>query len=544
MRGDGLEVGDIGEVQGDTRSPGVVAGGDDGGGAGRKQDAGVVGGRGGIERDASSERCGDRVGVGDGARGGHGNFFVHGTGSGGADGMRGDGVGVGDIGEVQGDTRIAGDVAGGDDGGGAGREQDTGVVGGRGGIERDASTERCGDRVGVDDGARCQFGACQELGTGSAWAHGMRGDGVGVGDIGEVQGHARSPGDTTTVDYHGRAGRECDAGVVGGRGGIERDASTEPTGDRLGVDDDARGEHGACEEHWTGSGGAHGMRGDGLGVGDIGEVQGDTRDPGDAAASDDGGGAGRERDAGVVGGRGGIERGASTEPSRDRFGVDDGARGGHGACDAYGSGSGGAHGMRGVGLGVGDIGEVQGDTRSAWYAADGDDGGGAGREQDAGVVGGRWGIERDASTEPSGDRVGVGDGARGEHWAFAQHWTGSGGAHGMRGDGLGVGDIGEVRVDTRSLGNTAVGDDGGGAGRERDAGVVGGRWGIERDASTEPGRDRLVVFVGARGEHGACEEHWTGSGWANGMRGHGVGVGDIDALQLVARGTGITADGD
>ena len=72
MRGDGVGVGDIGEVQGDARSPGDTAAGDDGGGAGREQDAGVVGGCGDIERDASSERCGDRAGVGDVARGGDG----------------------------------------------------------------------------------------------------------------------------------------------------------------------------------------------------------------------------------------------------------------------------------------------------------------------------------------------------------------------------------------------------------------------------------------------------------------------------------------
>ena len=51
--------------------------------------------------------------------------------------MRGDAVGIGHIGEVPDDARSAGDTAGGDDGGGAGREQDAGVVGGRGGIERD-----------------------------------------------------------------------------------------------------------------------------------------------------------------------------------------------------------------------------------------------------------------------------------------------------------------------------------------------------------------------------------------------------------------------
>jgi hypothetical protein len=43
--------------------------------------------------------------------------------------MRGDGVGVGDISEVQGDAWLTRNPAGGDDGGGAGREQDAGVVG-------------------------------------------------------------------------------------------------------------------------------------------------------------------------------------------------------------------------------------------------------------------------------------------------------------------------------------------------------------------------------------------------------------------------------
>ena len=51
--------------------------------------------------------------------------------------MRGDGVGVGDIGEVHGVGRGSGDTAGGDDGRGAGRERDPSVVGGRGDDERD-----------------------------------------------------------------------------------------------------------------------------------------------------------------------------------------------------------------------------------------------------------------------------------------------------------------------------------------------------------------------------------------------------------------------
>jgi hypothetical protein len=492
----------------------------------------VVGGRGGTERGASTEPSGDRLGVGDGARGGHGARDVYKTGSGRAHGMRGDGLGVGDIGEVQGDTRSTGDTAGGDDGGGAGREQDAGVVGGRGGIERGASTERGGDRAGVGDGARGGHGACAALGTGSGGAHGMRGDGVGVGDIGEVQGDTRSPRNTTGGDDGGGAGREQDAGVVDGRWGIERGASWKLCGDGVDVDDGARGGHGACAAYGTGSAWAHGMRGDGVGVGDIGEVQGDTRSPGDTAGGDDGGGAGREQDAGVVDGRGGIERDASTERCGDRVDVVDGARGGHGTCTAHGTGSERAHGMRGDGLGVGDIGEVQGDTRSPGDAAGGDDSLGAGRERDAGVVGGRWGIERDASTEPSGDRVCVCNGAWCGHGACAAHGTDSAWAHGMRGDGVGVGDIGEVQGDTRSPGDAAGGDDGGGAGREQDAGVVGGRGGIERDASTERCGDGVDVGNGARGGHGAWSAYGTGSAWAHGMRGDGLGVGDVCEVQV------------
>jgi hypothetical protein len=126
-----------------------------------------------------------------------------------------------------------------------------------------------------------------------------------------------------------------------------------------------------------------------VGVGDIGDVPDDARSAGDAAADDDGWGAGRQRDAGVVGGRRGLERDGSTEPSGDRVGVGDGARGEHGACDVHGTGSGGAHGLRGDGVGVGDIGEVPGHARSAGHAADDDDGCRARRTRYSGVVGGR-----------------------------------------------------------------------------------------------------------------------------------------------------------
>ena len=116
MRGDGLGVGDIGEVHGDARSSRDATDGDDGGGARRERDASVVGGPGVGERDAGGQCRGDRIGVGDGTWVGHGADGVHGGRAMGKDEVRGDGVGVGDVGEVPGGTGGTGDAAGGDDG--------------------------------------------------------------------------------------------------------------------------------------------------------------------------------------------------------------------------------------------------------------------------------------------------------------------------------------------------------------------------------------------------------------------------------------------
>jgi len=286
----------------------------------------------------------------------------------------------------------------------------------------------------------------------------MRGDGVGVGDIDEVPGDAWKTGDTAIVDDGRGTWMEHDTGMVGGLEVIERDATAEPSGDRVCVAHYTRGEHGACDVHRVGSGGAHGMRGDGVGVGDIGEVPGDAWKTGDTASGDDGRGAGRERDAGVVGGLGIVDRDATAEPSRDRLGVGDDPRGEHGVCDVHGAGSGGAHGSRGDGVGVGDIGEVPGDAWRSGDTASGSDSRGAENERHAGMVDGLGVIERDATAEPSGDRLGVVDDPRGEHGACVIHGAGTGGTHGMRGDGVGVGDISEVSGDAWRSGDTASGD--------------------------------------------------------------------------------------
>ncbi len=125
---------------------------------------------------------------------------------------------------------------------------------------------------------------------------------MAVGDIREVSGDSWGSGDTTGGDDGRGAGRECDTGLVGGLGRSDCDVQAEPGGDRVGVSDGTRVEHGVCDVHGAGSGEGDGVRCDGVEVRDIREVSGDAWGSGDTAGGDDGRGAGREGDTGLVGG--------------------------------------------------------------------------------------------------------------------------------------------------------------------------------------------------------------------------------------------------
>ena len=91
---------------------GIEAGGGDSRGAVGERDTGLVDGRAGAERDGGDQPAGIGSSIGDGARDEHGEECIHRAGTGGADGMRGDGVGVGHIGEVQSGAGRAGIEAG------------------------------------------------------------------------------------------------------------------------------------------------------------------------------------------------------------------------------------------------------------------------------------------------------------------------------------------------------------------------------------------------------------------------------------------------
>jgi hypothetical protein len=123
MRGDGVGVGDVGAVPFILGGAGDAAGGDDGGRADRERQRHALGGCGRLERDRTVQRCGDGVSVGDGAWVWTGAWYIYFDCADGGDGMRGDGVGVGDVGAVPDILGGEGDAAGGDDGGSADSER-------------------------------------------------------------------------------------------------------------------------------------------------------------------------------------------------------------------------------------------------------------------------------------------------------------------------------------------------------------------------------------------------------------------------------------
>jgi hypothetical protein len=241
----------------------------------------------------------------------------------------------------------------------------------------------------------------------------MRGDGVGVGDVGAVPGGAWCSGHTACGDDGGRAGGSMSEGysveaasmsvmLRGNRGGTGS-ASVTVHGSSLGlVALTALGRMGqtGCEgTEWESETSVRCLVGRG--------------DPGHTAGGDDGGRADRERERHVLCGRGEHERDTGIEPGGDGVGVGDGARVGSGACCVDGAGTDGADGMRGDGVGVGDVGAVpdilwcRGTRRVAMTA--GEQGGSLSRVMsfDAGSV------SASRRIEPGGDGVGLCDGAWG-----------------------------------------------------------------------------------------------------------------------------------
>jgi hypothetical protein len=269
------------------------------------------------------------------------------------------------------------------------------------------------------------------------------------------------------------------------------------------------------------------MRVDTVGVGDVGEMSNKTWRAWDSTGGDDGGRAGIKHDPGVVGGYGSAEHHSSGEQGRHGLGVSDGAWGEHGAGVVYRQDPGGSDRMRGDTVGVGDISEVQGRTRGWWYASGGDDGRADGRERESGMVSGCLRANSDSPKEPIWDGIDICDGAWGEHGAGVVHKSGEPGAHRMRGDTMGVGDIGEMHGRTRGSGLASPRHHGRGAGRECEPCVVIRPRVDKHHAKGQPCWDGIEIGDGARSEHGACVVHGSGERGADRMQVDTVGLGDV-----------------
>ena len=130
------------------------------------------------------------------------------------------------------------------------------------------------------------------------------------------------------------------------------------------------------------------MRSDRVGVGDIREVSDGTWRSGDTRRDDDGRDAGRQHDAGMVFGSCEHQPGALDQPCWHWIVDAYSTWGKHGACDIHRQATRRAHGMRGNRVGIGDINEMQGLSICIWWLPAGcDDGRGAKRERDTGMVG-------------------------------------------------------------------------------------------------------------------------------------------------------------
>ena len=105
------------------------------------------------------------------------------------------------------------------------------------------------------------------------------------------------------------------------------------------------------------------------------------------------------------------------------------------------------------------------------------------------------------------DRIDIGDGAWGKHGAGGIHWVDETGIFEMRGDTVAVGDVGQVHDRARGSRHASPCDDGRGAGRERESGMVIRPRVDEHRAHGQPCWDGIDIDDGAWGEHGAGVVH-------------------------------------
>ena len=130
--------------------------------------------------------------------------------------MRGYRVGVGDIDEVSGWTKLERHQARGNDNWTKRRQHDSGMVRQYGRNEQHATGQQGWHRLCISHSARCEHGAIVIYGAGFSGTDRMRGNRVGVRDLGEVSGGSQVAEHLQDCHVHVGACRQRITGLVSG----------------------------------------------------------------------------------------------------------------------------------------------------------------------------------------------------------------------------------------------------------------------------------------------------------------------------------------
>ena len=186
--------------------------------------------------------------------------------------MRGDGVGIGHVGGVQGGAGDSKDATGSCHGWAEIGERDGSVVVQRSICQWHSRCQPCGCSGYVKHCPRWEYWMGGVHGARAGWADGMRGDGLGIGLVGEVQSRAGDIGDAAGGGDCWAEDREHIGGVVFQRFVCQWNPWYQRCGFRSCVDDSTCGQYWAGRIHSARSGWADGMRGDRVGIGHVDEV--------------------------------------------------------------------------------------------------------------------------------------------------------------------------------------------------------------------------------------------------------------------------------
>ena len=204
------------------------------------------------------------------------------------------------------------------------------------------------------------------------------------------------------------------------------------------------------------------MRGDGVGIGHVDEVQGRAGYFGDKTSGHDDWAEIGERNRGVVRGHGRTQSFSLVEPGECWGKIDDSAWGKHWEDGIHRTGSGRADRMRGDRVGIRHVGEVQGRTGGIRDAARGSDGRRAVRKYFGGVFDRRFKSKHSDCIEPPGWWTSLGNCARdGPRECWGKHRANPVGTDRMRGYGLGITNIGQLHVWPGYAGISTSNSDGG-----------------------------------------------------------------------------------